>query len=84
MERRELGSVMPREKGQVKKSEAESIDARSEGGPIRSSVDASVMDVERRDRIVPVEPRANSGAEDERVREAKPFCISKALLWEAW
>ena len=52
----------------MKKSEAESIDARSEGGPIRSSVDGAVMASERRDRIAPAEPRVNSAVrEDERV-----------------
>jgi hypothetical protein len=46
--------------GQVKKSEAESTDVRAEDGPTRSSEDASVMDAERRGRIVPVESWVNS------------------------
>ena len=70
----------------MKKSEAESIDARSEGGPTRSSDDGAVMAAERRGRVVPAEAHVNSRVmrEDERATEAKPFCISKALLWEAW
>jgi len=45
---------------QVKKSKIESTDVLFEGGPICSSVDASVMDAERRNRVVPAEFRANS------------------------
>jgi hypothetical protein len=44
---------------QVKKSKAESTDARAEDGPTRSSVEASVMGAERRGRIASVELRAN-------------------------
>ena len=70
----------------MKKSEAESIDARSEGGPTRSSDDGAVVAAERRGRVVPAEAHVNSRCvrKDERVTEAKPFCIPKALLWEAW
>lgn len=44
----------------MKKSEAQSTDARPEGGPTRMSKDATVMVVERRGRIVPVESVVNS------------------------
>jgi len=47
-------------KDQVKKSKVESIEARSEDGPTRSSVEALVMSVERRGRVVPVQTCANS------------------------
>jgi len=46
--------------GQVKKSEAQSTEARHGDGPIRSSVEATVMVAERRDRIVSAEPCVNS------------------------
>jgi hypothetical protein len=44
----------------VKKSEAKSTDARPEDGPARTSYEASVMDVEQRGRVVPVESAVNS------------------------
>ena len=44
---------------QVKKSEVQSTDAQIEDGPVRSSVEAPVIGVERRGRIVPVEVRVN-------------------------
>ncbi len=47
-------------KDQVKKSKVESIEARSEDGPTRISVEALVMSVERRGRVVPVPPCVNS------------------------
>ena len=53
------------------------------GGPIRSSVDGSVMESERRDRVIESSPRANSH-EDERTGTARPFVISKRLVWQAW
>ena len=42
-------------RSQVKQSEAASAEARHEGGPTRSSADGSVMDAERRGRVVSVE-----------------------------
>jgi len=47
-------------KGQVKKSKVESIEARSEGGPTRISVEALVMSAQPRGRVVPVQTGANS------------------------
>ena len=47
-------------KDQAKKSKVESIDAQREGGPTRISVEALVMSVERRGRVVPVQTCANS------------------------
>ena len=41
-------------RGQVKKSEAASTDVRDEGGPTRSSVEATVMVAEQRGRAIPV------------------------------
>ncbi len=45
--------------GQAKQSKALSTDARTEDGPTRSSVEASVMGAERRGRVVPVEACVN-------------------------
>ena len=45
---------------QVKKIEMQSTEARSEGGPTRSSGEAPVMGVERRGRVVPAGSWANS------------------------
>lgn len=59
MELRELGIRDVKGAGQVKKSEAQSTEARSEGGSPRSSVDAAVMVAERRGRVVPAEPGVN-------------------------
>jgi len=47
-------------RSQAMKSEAASTDARSGGGSPRSSVEATVIVVERRGRVVPAEPRVNS------------------------
>ena len=49
-----------KERGQVNKSEAASTDARSEDGPTRISVEAAVIAVEQRGRVIPVEARVNS------------------------
>ncbi len=43
----------------MKKSEMHSTDARIEDGLPRSSVDASVMDAERRRQVASVEPWVN-------------------------
>jgi hypothetical protein len=45
---------------QVKKSEIESTNARTEGGQARSSDDAPVMGVERRGQVALVESPVNS------------------------
>ena len=49
-----------KERGQVNKSEAASTDARSEDGPTCISVEAAVIAVEQRGRVIPVEARVNS------------------------
>lgn len=45
---------------QVKESETQSTDARTEDGPTCSSVDAPVMGAELRSRVASVESQANS------------------------
>jgi RNA-directed DNA polymerase len=53
------------------------------GGSIRSSGDGSVMELERRNRVIEPLLAANS-LEEERSITAKPFDISKRLVWKAW
>ena len=50
--------VMPREKAKRSHLKAQSTDAQRRGGPTRSSVERSVMDLEPRSRIVP--PKSSS------------------------
>ena len=45
---------MPREKAQVAKTTAESTDAPARGGLLRSSDEAGVMPVERRERVIAI------------------------------
>ena len=67
---------MIREKFKWRTHKDESTDAEHRGGAIRSSDEGSVMELERRDRIVQPKSRANRSRE-ERVNEAKPFDIPK-------
>ncbi len=55
----------------------------SRGGSIRSSDDGSVMELERRNRVIESVSLANS-SEEERSITTKPFDISKRLVWKAW
>lgn len=47
-------------RGQVKKSETARTDAYVEGGPTRSSVEATVIVAEQRGWVIPAEPAVNS------------------------
>ncbi len=60
--RRNCGNSSCDAKGacQVKQSEALSTDAQLEGGPARKSNDAALIAVERRGRVAPADPPANS------------------------
>ncbi len=58
-ELREPSTVMVRERHKLQKSEADSTDARSRGGAARSSVEAAVMAVERRGRVLQPEVGVN-------------------------
>ena len=62
---------------------AQSTEAQRKGGPTRSSDERSVMDLERRGRIVPLEASVNPQGE-ERMAKAKPFNIPKRLVWNAY
>jgi RNA-directed DNA polymerase len=68
--------------GQEKKIEALSTEAQHRGGPICTSDEGSVMDLEQRDRIVLLKHASTYG--EERVMTTKPFAISKRLVWEAY
>lgn len=52
-------------------------------GSTRTSDDGSVMDPERRGRVIVPRSSANPKGE-ERARTAKPFDIPKRLVWNAW
>ena len=52
----------------------QSTEAQRRGGPTRSSDEGSVMDPERRGRIVPLEASANPRGE-ERMVKAKPYSV---------
>jgi RNA-directed DNA polymerase len=52
-------------------------------GSTRSSEEGSVMESERRGRVI--EPPSNANPQgEERARTAKPFDIPKRLVWNAW
>jgi len=53
-------------------------------GAIDSSVEASVMGVERCDGVVRTESVRQPCKGEERARAVKPFGIDKRVVWEAW
>lgn len=74
---------MRREKPKAAKPQGESTDAGRRGGAIRSSVEAAVMVVERRGGVIrQCTGRQPRGMIDLNI--AKPFDISKRLVWDAW
>ena len=70
--------------GQVKKSETESTEARTEDGPTRSSAEVSVMDAQPKGSGCSSRTAGQLPGEDEPVKSAKPFVIAKRLVWEAY
>ena len=52
-------------------------------GSTRSSDEGSVMDLERRGRVIVPSSRVNPQGK-ERATTAKPFDIPKRLVWNAW
>jgi RNA-directed DNA polymerase len=54
------------------------------GGQPRSSVEASVMEVERRGLRTWPNSKFNLKIKEETMNEAKPFDVEKRLVWEAW
>jgi hypothetical protein len=63
--------------------EGESTDAEHRDGAARSSVEGSVMELERRGCIVQPKSQANWNQE-EPASAAKPFSIPKREVWEAF
>ena len=82
----ELGNLSSRCEGKNPSGdpmEDESTDARHGGGPARSSVEVSVMGTEPRGWIVQRCKMVNRNRE-EPLSDAKPFGISKRLVWDAY
>lgn len=74
---------MPREEAKCENTRLRVPMRRCRDGSIRSSDDGSVMESERRDRII--EPIVNANPPGkERSISAKPFVIPKRLVWNAW
>src|SRR5262250_1393422 len=74
---------MPRETREWRPHQRQSTDARHRGGTPCSSDEAPVMGVERRGCLVPLSWLVNQQWE-EPVQTAKPFSISKRMVWEAY
>ena len=74
---------MQRENSKWGSHKGESTDAEHRGGAARSSVEASVMEVERRGCVIPLDLRVNPQGEEPMI-ETKPFGVSKRAVWEAY
>src|SRR5947208_16071993 len=74
---------MPRERREWWPHKRQSTDAGHRGGTPRSSAEAPVMGVERRGCIVQLSGLVNQRWE-EPVQTAKPFSISKRMVWDAY
>ena len=74
---------MRREKSKWRPHKDESTDAKPRGGALRSSDEAAVMAAERRGCVIPADGQANRKRE-EPAAKAKPFSISKRVVWEAY
>jgi RNA-directed DNA polymerase len=75
---------MPREKHKWKPHKCQSTDAEHRGGATRSSDEDSVMGLERRGSIVQLELKKTTGNGRIGLKQAKPFCITKRQVWEAY
>lgn len=81
--------MMRRERHKQQPCEAYNIDALHRDGQTRSSDEAAVMAVERRGLVGDLtSPKAicnwTTARQEDPVNEAKPFNISKRLVWEAY
>lgn len=74
---------MQREKSKWRTREDESTKARHRGGAPRSSEEVTVMVAERRGCVIPAGGQINRQREESAVA-AKPFSISKQVVWEAY
>jgi RNA-directed DNA polymerase len=75
---------MLREKYKWKPHKYESTEAEHRGGATRSSDEGSVMELERRGSIVQLEVEKTTGDRMIGLKQAKPFCITKRHVWEAY
>jgi len=75
---------MIREKHKRKPRECERTDADHGGGANRSSIEGSVMELERRGSIVCSGVEKTTGNGRIGLKQEKPFCISKHQVWEAY
>jgi RNA-directed DNA polymerase len=74
---------MLREKFKWRPHKNESTDAEHSGGPPCRSDEVPVMGMEQRGRVTPPDLKINQKWE-ESLEKAKPFEISKHVVWEAW
>jgi hypothetical protein len=72
---------MLREKFKRKPRKSESTDARHRGGAIRSSEEAAVMVVERRDCVIPVETLINSATRRNEWLRQNRIVLRSAWCW---
>src|SRR5437867_10866223 len=82
-ERENLSSDAKGEIASGSNREDQSTDAEHRGGAARSRDEGSVMELDRRGCVVQLRSRANRQRE-EPVDEAKPFNISKRVVWKAF
>ena len=75
---------MLREKHKWKPHKCQSTNAEHRGGATRSSDEDSVTGLERRGSIVQLELKKTTGNGRIRLKQAKPFCITKRQVWEAY
>ena len=81
-----MRTLLPDAKGEAASGsnrEGESTDAGRRDGAARSSVEGSVMGLERRGCVVQPRSQAN-WKQEEPASEAKPFKIPKREVWEAF
>lgn len=69
---------------QVEEPIRKNTKAIARGGIVRSSDETPVMVVEQRDYVIPPESKVNSSIEEEPMRMAKPYPVTKQMIWEAY
>ncbi len=75
---------MQREQYKWKPHKCQSTDAEHRGGATRSSDEDPVMGLERRGSIDQLELKKTTGNGRIGLNQAKPFCITKRQVWEAY
>jgi hypothetical protein len=75
---------MIREKYKWRSRKYESTEAEHRDGATRSSDEDSVMELERRGSIVQLGLKKTTGNGRIGLKQAKPFCITKLQVWEAY